>query len=218
MSPHWSTLWIPECQLIVPDWTTILPEFHKAKEFQLENQGSINTRDTSRVHNTQMFRHILFYWKEGNPIITRSTLIECVLSLAVESPFLLRRTLWGKCFGYPHFTDENWGPEFRRLAPNLICTICLSSSLQCTRFTNGETEAPRNDTTCQSHTAEVSHTARGCCCVGRWNGAVCLGNTLAFPSKGDIALPTIAPSNSTLRNRPKNGKPTSTRTHAQVGL
>lgn len=146
MSPHWSTLWIPECQLIVPDWTTILPEFHKAKEFQLENQGSINTRDTSRVHNTQMFRHILFYWKEGNPIITRSTLIECVLSLAVESPFLLRRTLWGKCFGYPHFTDENWGPEFRRLAPNLICTICLSSSLQCTPVSQMGKPKPRETT------------------------------------------------------------------------
>ena len=53
-------------------WPPTSQSFHKAKERQLGSQGSINTCDTA-VHRIQMFRQVLFSWKEGDHIIARST-------------------------------------------------------------------------------------------------------------------------------------------------
>lgn len=37
MSPHWSTLWVPECQLIITDWTT--------KSFTRQRNPNLNIKE-----------------------------------------------------------------------------------------------------------------------------------------------------------------------------
>lgn len=212
MSHHWSTLKVPKCQLIITDFTTNLPEFHEAKEFQLKNQESINTCDTARCTAHKCAGEFCSFGKRGI-IITRSTATfywVCPVTTGLRSTLSSSELCEGNAFAIPILQMRT---EVKNSGLTQISHtwVLFNSHNNSSPFQMWETKAQRVETTCQSHTAKVRLWRRLILCWWDWKMVQPLWN-IVWRFLRRLNSITISPSNSTPRYIPPNGKHVHTKT------